>query len=360
MARSLAAVLVAVFLLGGCGGDGGAGETDRKDVVGIVSEDLLAGDAAYRDENLEKQAQAGIGLVRQTIDWAKVETVRGKYDFSAYDPWFEALAKKRMRVLPIVFGAPPFRSSAPKQGARRGAYPPRDPRAFGVFAAALADRYGPRGTFWREHGDLPDFPVRSWQIWNEPNLRIYWPAGPDAGEYTELLSAAARAIKHVDPAAEIVSAGLPNSRGNPFGPYLEEMLDAGAAQSFDTLAIHPYATDVEGVWKAVASARKALNRHRVRAPIWITEVGWATAGPHSRFTVGTQGQAGRITQMLRQYPAQSRRLGVRGVVYFNWKDSARYAGGPDFFGLYTGLLDINGAEKPGFLAFERGAKALSH
>ena len=356
--RHLAAALTLACLLAGCGG-GEESESERSDVVGIVTEDVFAGDEAYREANLEKQAQSGIGLIRQTIDWAKVEPREGTYDFSAYDAWFEALARKRMRVLPIVFGAPPFRSSAPESGARRGAYPPRDFAAFGEFAAALADRYGPKGTFWREHDDLPDFPVRAWQIWNEPNLPNYWPAGPDAAEYADMLAAAARAIKHVDPHAEIVSAGIPNSRlGVPFERYVEALLDAGAGRSFDTFAVHPYATDVEGVWEAVTAARRALKRHGSRAPIWLTELGWATGGPQSRFTVGAQGQASRLTQLFDEYRGQSERLGIRGLVYFNWKDSTPYAGGPDFWGLHTGLLDINGAEKPGFLAFERGVEKL--
>ena len=61
----------------------------------------------------------------------------------------------------------------------------------------------------------------------------------------------------------------------------------------------------------------------------------------------------------RESPAQRERLGIRGLVYYNWKDSTPYAGGPDFFGLHTGLLDINGAEKPGYLSFQRGAEKLA-
>jgi hypothetical protein len=359
MPRLLPALVLAL-LLASCGGDGGAADSDRSDLVGIVTEDVFAGDAAYREANLDKQATAGIGLVRQTFDWATIERVRGRYDFTLYDSWLEQLATKRMRVLGLIFGAPPFRSSAPVTGAERGTYPPRNPAAFGEFAAALAERYGPGGTFWQEHNDLPKFPIRAWQIWNEPSLPIYWPDGPNAAEYARLLAAASRALKHADPDAEVVSAGVPNSKqGVPFARYTRQLLAAGAADSFDTFGIHPYATDVEGVWRAVRMARLALNRHESRAPIWITEVGWATSGPQSPFTVGSQGQASRITQLFEEFPERRRQLGVRGLVYYNWKDSAPYAGGPDFFGLYTGLLNIDGAEKPGFLAFQRGAEALA-
>lgn len=340
----LACLVALACLLAGCGSDGG-GASERSDLIGIVSEDVFAGDAAYREANLDKQADAGVGLIRQTFDRAQIETAPGEYDFSRYDAWLEALAQERMRVLPILFEA--------------GGDPPDDFAAFGQFAAAVVDRYGPKGTFWREHGDLPEFPIRAWQVWNEPNLPQYWGGDPDAAEYVELLNTASRAIRHVDPDAEVVSAGVPNSKhGVPLIRYLDDMLGAGAARYFDTLAIHPYATDVEGVWSAVTTARRALRRDGSRAPIWVTEIGWATSGPQSPFTVGAQGQAVRLTQLFDEFPAQRERLGIRGLVYYNWKDSPRYAGGSDFWGLYSGLLTIDGAEKPGFAAFDRGVQSL--
>jgi polysaccharide biosynthesis protein PslG len=359
LATLLPCLLAFAFAFAGCGGDGDAGSSPREDFVGLVSEDVFAGDAAYREANLEKQAGAGVGLIRQTFDWAKIETVEGTYDFGAYDLWMEALAAKNMKALPILFGAPPFRSSAPAAGANEGTYPPRDPAAFGEFAAAATRRYGPNGTFWSAKPDLPYLPVTAWQVWNEPSLPAYWPAGPDAAAYTQLLRAAFKAIKRIDPNAEVVSAGIPNSKlGVPFERYVEGLLDAGAAEAFDTLGIHPYATDVEGVFAAVRRARAALKRHGSKEKIWITEIGWATAGPQSPFTVGSQGQASRIAQLFEELPVQREKLGIRGLVYFNWKDSQPFEGGSDFFGLHTGLLDVNGAEKPGFLAFQRGAEAL--
>ena len=339
-------ILLAVIacLLAGCGEDNGSAH-DRGDLVGIVSEDVFAGDPAYRDATLEKQADTGIGLIRQTFDRANIETAPGEYDFSRHDAWLEALANKRMKVLALVFDTE-----------RR---PPRDFAAFGEFTAALVDRYGHEGSFWREHEDLPKLPIRGWQVWNEPNLPQYWGGEPDAAEYARLLDATFRAIKQVDPDAEVVSAGIPNStHGVPLVRYLEDLLAAGAARSFDTLAIHPYATDVGGVWSAVTAARRTLRRHGSQAPIWITEIGWATGGPQSPFTVGSQGQALRLAKLFEELPSKRDRLGIRGVVYFNWKDAPQYAGGSDFWGLYSGLLTIDGMEKPGFPAFKRGALSL--
>jgi hypothetical protein len=52
------------------------------------------------------------------------------------------------------------------------------------------------------------------------------------------------------------------------------------------------------------------------------------------------------------------RLGVRGIVYFNWRDSRPFAGGREFFGLHTGLLRRDGSAKPALSAYARAARRL--
>ena len=95
-----------------------------------------------------------------------------------------------------------------------------------------------------------------------------------------LLEATASAIKHVDPKAEIVTAGMPQSRlGVPFRTFLERMYRAGAAGSFDILAVHGYARDSRGVLSAIEAACRVEASHGEHTPIWITELGWATGGP---------------------------------------------------------------------------------
>ena len=48
-----------------------------------------------------------------------------------------------------------------------------------------------------------------WQIWNEPNLSLYWPQ-PFASSYVPLLRAAHDAIKRADPGAKVVLGALTN------------------------------------------------------------------------------------------------------------------------------------------------------
>ena len=223
----------------------------------------------------------------------------------------------------------------------------------------LARRYGPGGSFWRRRPELPPLPVRAWQVWNEPNLRVYWPSGPDAAEYVRLLRATGQAIKRVDPGAEILTAGMPDSElGVPLRAYLRRMYKAGAKGTFDTLAINPFC----GEHRRRAEHRRSRARHRRRTwrppAVWVTELGWASGGPPSDFRVGERGQARLVERTLLALARRRGELGLRGVVYFNWRDSLPFRGGRDFFGLHTGLLRRDGSRKPAFISYRRAAKTL--
>ncbi len=81
----------------------------------------------------------------------------------------------------------------------------------------LARRYGPGGSFWTAHPELAPSPIRSWQVWNEPNIQAFWATGPDPAAYVRMLDAVGAAIRAVDPGAEIVAGGLPYA-GNGLTP----------------------------------------------------------------------------------------------------------------------------------------------
>src|SRR5205823_5737529 len=108
-------------------------------------------------------------------------------------------------------------------------------------AVALVRRYGPGGSLWRENPAVRAHPIIAWQVWNEPNLPVYWQMHPDAAQYTELLKVVGTAIHRADPRAQVVTAGLPQSKlGVSFETYLKAMYRAGAQGAFDVLAINAY------------------------------------------------------------------------------------------------------------------------
>src|SRR5204863_6742421 len=104
--------------------------------------------------------------------------------------------------------------------------------------------------------------ITAWQIWNEPNLPIYWQPRPNAAAYVQMLRLASQKIKAVDPNAEIITAGIPDSRikgSIPLTRYLKQMYRAGAAGAFDTLAVNGYAPTGQDVPKLIGHIRRVMN-----------------------------------------------------------------------------------------------------
>jgi hypothetical protein len=363
--RRVAAAVLAAFVVAaaGCGGDeGGSGPARRftgpnPQFFGVVAEDLFAGDDQYRQRMLARQRAAGVRLIRQAFHWDRIERSPGRYDFREYDAYVAAVARAGMDLLPILFTPPSFRATSHPA---RGTYPPDRPQDMADFAARLVRRYGPGGEFWKSNPDIPEHPIRAWQIWNEPNLPVYWPEGPDPAEYVRLLDSVSRGIKRADAGATVVSAGLSESRhGIPFDDFVRGMFEAGAGDALDVFALHAFASDAAGSVAAAEHGRSLLTELGSRAPIWITEVGWASGGPASPFTSGPEGQALRIRVALAALARRREQLNLHGVIYYNWRDARMYEGGQDFFGLHTGLLDIDGDPKPALQAYRSVALGTS-
>jgi hypothetical protein len=359
--------LLTLIVSGGCGGGSPTTAPTARlpsDFLGVVSNDAFAARGAARAQIFAGERRTGVELVRQTFDWSVLEPRPGHFDFSTYDAYMAASARAGLQVLPVLFGRPSYEpAQRPRGGGAVTAtttFAPARLADFASFTAALARRYGPDGTFWRAHPQLDPRPIRSWQIWNEPNLPVYWGGRPDAAGYVALLTASARALRAVDPGAEIVTAGLPDSTiGVNLERYLREMLAHGARGSFDTLAIDPYASSDAGVLAATRQVRRVLDQAGLRrTAIWVTEIGWASGGPGSSFTVGARAQARDVLGALTALGSLARTLRIRGVVYFAWRDAPPYAGGSDFWGLHTGLLAQNGSGKPALSAYYQAAGVL--
>ncbi|WP_372790519.1 beta-galactosidase [Paraconexibacter sp.] len=327
--------------------------------VGVTSEDALATPGAYRAQQMKLMKRAGVRTLRQTIDWSVVERKRGKYDFSFYDGFVGTAAKYGIRVMPILFNPPSFRSKRPKKNALRGTYPPRRNSDFARFARRVAKRYGRKGSYWRAHRKTPYRPVLAYQIWNEPNLDVYWRPKARASSYVKLLRTTRKAIRKVDRRAEIVSAGLPDSRsGIPLTKFIDQMMRSGASRGMDTLAVNPYAKTPGGVIRNLKRARRALNRRGgKRIEIRATEVGWSDNGPKKGFYVGRK-HARYVSSFIRLAGKHRKSLRLNGFVYFNWRDAVPYPGGKDFWGLHTGLHSLDGKAKPALKSFRAAVRKL--
>ena len=164
-----------------------------------------------QDAQWDGMASSGVETVRTVFDWSGAQPGgRGsEFDFGRTDGVVRRSALHNVDVLPVVIYSPKWARAY----RNRFTSPPKNRNDYVTYLAALVERYGPDGTYWTDHPEVPEHPVREWQIWNEPHLPAYWDA-PQKGPYGYvrayplLLRASYNIVKSLDPGAKIVMAGI--------------------------------------------------------------------------------------------------------------------------------------------------------
>jgi polysaccharide biosynthesis protein PslG len=265
-----------------------------------------------------------------------------------------------MTLMPTIIDAPTW--DALKHTTGGFVSIPRSTGPYASFVAALVQRYGPNGTFWQS--TTPKMPVRMWQIWNEPNLKPFWPQQPWAQRYVALLKAAHDAIKRVDPGAKVILAGLPNYSWTSLRRIYAIR---GARRLFDVVAVHPYTKRPQGVITILSFVRQVMSRAGdPRKPIVADEVSWPSSLGKTVHTNGYDfatteaGQARNISQLLPMLAKRRTSLHLMGFYWYAWDSTEQRNGSPfDFSGLlkYT-PANFQFTPKPALQAFTNAALAI--
>jgi hypothetical protein len=305
----------------------------------------------------KRMAAARVGTYRFNLLWSVVEYRKGARNWGPPDAVIRNAAAARITALPVILSSPRF-------AAKRYQYPPRTKKAlrsYTAFVREAARRYGRLGTFWRDNPDLPYRPVRYWQVWNEPNFPAYWYKRPSARQYVRFVKLTRKTLRREDRRAKIVLAGIPDTRVKRsvrMIPFLQRIYRARGRKVFDVMAVHPYAKRPRDVITAVRKARTVMRRYGdARKQIWVTEIGWASAGKVSRhtrpFKTSKRGQASRLSKSFRALLRVRRRYRVGMGVWFALSDRGRYRGERDWWAIHTGLFDRRGKPKPAWRAYAK-------
>lgn len=190
-------------------------------------------------------AAAGVKWSREEMQWHRIETAKGVFDWEFYDRVIDTATRHGISV----YGLIAYWSGWTEPYTERGIQDYCD------FAQALVRRYGDR--------------IKHWEIWNEPNI-FFW-SGPKE-LYFELLDRAYEAIKQVDPDATVFGC---STAGIDTG-FVERTIEAGAR--FDGLTIHPYRGELDDLAfvDELRATAELVSRDGVKRPVWITEMGWST------------------------------------------------------------------------------------
>lgn len=241
---------------------------------------------------LDAIREAGGSWMRLGVDWSRIEPQRGKPNWSTLDYIYDQAQARGIRILANLTFAPTWANG--RAGVVGRTAPPRDPATFATFARQYAQRYGSR--------------TDAYEIWNEPNLPIFFGGqwSNRAASYTKILRAAYPALKSVAPTTPVIAAGLSRGDGADAPPaFVTAMYAAGAHGFFDALAMHPYIAGGDGTlagarsrgWLDVASVRSLMvARGDASKKIWFTEFGAPTGPRWGPAWLATLGGAFNVTQ----------------------------------------------------------------
>ena len=202
-------------------------------------------------------AAAGFRWVRMDFVWAETEKARGHYDFSAYDRLLESLRPFDIGALLILdYANPLYDHGAPPrtEGTRR---------AFADWAAAAARHFAGRRVIW--------------EIYNEPNNKMFWRPQPDVNEYVALALAVGRAFRVAAPNEKLIGPAT----GIDF-PFLEACFKAGLLDYWTAVSVHPYRqSDPEEAANDYCRLRKMIECYAARrsVPLPIASAGGQTQIP---------------------------------------------------------------------------------
>lgn len=226
MLTQAASAILAAAACGAPGpGPGGAPPGPRPEASIHV---FLWGNARTTDRDLRLAKDGGFTWVKQRFEWRNLERdAKGQLEWQEPDRIMQAIDAAGLKVVARLDGTPGWAQAVPT-------YPDDGPpdrlRDWIDFVTALANRYRGR--------------IDAYEIWNEPNLSREWGRKPPhAAEYTQMLRFSYQAIKQVDRAALVITAGLSpttelsdNARSDVV--FLQEMYAAGARGNFDLLGAH--------------------------------------------------------------------------------------------------------------------------
>ncbi|MEW6511955.1 MAG: hypothetical protein AB1428_13470 [Bacteroidota bacterium] len=210
--------------------------------------------------DMELLKRSGIGLLRISFGWDGIETERGKYQWGFWDDYVRlAVDEYGITLIPYICYTPPWNSTGDTSNYWN--HTPVDYEAFGTFVETLVGRYKDR--------------IKTWELWNEPDIREYWSG--NAADLARLTKIGATAVRKADPTAKVVLAGLAGHTEFTLALFR----DYGISPYVDVVNCHSYyetwnGDPLETVVGYVNTLADIIRRYGNHQSLWMAEVGYST------------------------------------------------------------------------------------
>lgn len=199
---------------------------------------------------------AGIKWSREEYTWSLIEPEEGKFQWERYDRAIDAASRYGVHLFGLFDYTVPWSSGAiaPRNDAQRA--------DFANYVFQTVSHFKGR--------------VKYWEVWNEPNIDVFWWPHVNVADYVALLRETYLSVKRADPTAVVMLGGCSGSDL----AWMDAIYKNGGGDYFDVLGFHPYADKSaldDGRYEYNLKYIRALMAHYgVVKPGWITEVGWPT------------------------------------------------------------------------------------
>lgn len=280
------------------------------------------------ERRLAMHKMVGAIYGRNDIWWGSIEKPKGTWDFAKADSTVNLFTKNGIDLLGILCY---FSDWAPDHNAPKSE---ADRDEFANYVKTMVTRYKDK--------------IKNWEIWNEPNINIFWSPKPDPNNYTELLKKSYTEIKKIDTNIKVV--GMVTSGVDI--DFIEKCLKLDAGKYMDVISVHPYQHEPPGVFYPRTSMYKIfelknmLTKYNVNIPIWLTECGWQT------INLSLKQQSEYVVKF---YVSLLSKKIVERIYWFNlddWQPRETTSAGQ------FGLLFNNQTPKPSYLAYYTMTKFL--
>ena len=272
-------------------------------------------------------AEAGFRWVRTDFFWEVTERERGHYDFSAYDRLLKQLDDNHLRALFILdYGNPLYTDG-------KSVRTPAARAAFARWAVAAAKHFSGRRVIW--------------ELFNEPNNKMFWPPQPNAEEYNALAREVGGAFRAAVPNEQLIGP----STASVDISFVQSCINDRSHESWSALSVHPYRqTNPETAAAEYARLREIFEKtDSGLKPLGIVSSEWGYSSAWSR--MNEERQAIMLTREFLTNLAN----GISLSIWYDWHDDGTDADEAEHhFGLvrneYKGGPVPVYEPKPAFLA----------
>lgn len=203
-----------------------------------------------------------VKFMRISFGWDAIESEEGKYNWLFWDEFVRmAVDDYGITLLPYICYTPQWISEGSNDTMYFWNYPPKDYKPWRDFVRSLVTRFKDR--------------IKTWELWNEPDIWIYWQG--NRKQFVDFMKTASDAVREADPTSKVVFPGI------AYDPeFVKDLFkNWGMSKYFDIINMHNYYETwhrhpIEEITNYVNEVYDVVWRYGDNQPLWMAEVGYST------------------------------------------------------------------------------------